>query len=78
MRTVLLSLAMVALAQSPNAVIAQEVQTLKERLSDKASDAQRIDNCNVPMERRGDTPRPDCATKPDGATTATSTPTRRR
>ena len=32
--------------------IAQEAQTLKERLSDKASDAQRVDNCHVPVERR--------------------------
>jgi hypothetical protein len=36
-------------------------QTLKERLSDKASDEQRVDNCRVPPERRGTTPRPDCA-----------------
>jgi hypothetical protein len=35
--------------------------TLKERLSDKASDEQRIDNCRVPMERRGTRPRPGCA-----------------
>ena len=41
--------------------IAQEAQTLKERLSDKASDAQRVDNCHVPPERRGPVPRPDCA-----------------
>jgi hypothetical protein len=39
---------------------AQEPQTLKERLSDKASDAQRVDNCHVPPERRGDQRRPDC------------------
>ena len=43
--------------------IAQEAQTLKERLSDKASDAQRVDNCRVPVERRGPIPRPDCVTK---------------
>jgi len=30
----------------------QEAQTPKERLSDKASDAQRVDNCRVPAERR--------------------------
>jgi hypothetical protein len=40
---------------------AQEVQTLKERLSDKASDNQRVDNCHVPAERRGSAPRPDCS-----------------
>ena len=39
---------------------AQEMQTLKERLSDKASDMQRVDNCHVPAERRGGAPRPDC------------------
>jgi hypothetical protein len=35
-------------------------QTMKERLSDKASDQQRIDNCRVAPERRGPVPRPDC------------------
>ena len=44
--------------------LAQEAQTLKERLSDKASDAQRVDNCHVPPDRRGSLPRPDCADKP--------------
>jgi hypothetical protein len=52
-----------ALAASMPPAIAQEVQTLKERLSDKASDAQRVDNCHVPAERRGTTPRPDCPDK---------------
>ena len=37
-----------------------EVETLKERLSDKASDEQRVDNCHVAPERRGAKPRPDC------------------
>jgi hypothetical protein len=36
-------------------------ETLKERLSDKASDDQRVDNCKVPKERRGTKPRPGCA-----------------
>ena len=40
---------------------AEEALTLKERLSDKASDEQRIDNCRVPLERRGTRPRPECA-----------------
>jgi hypothetical protein len=40
--------------------MAEEGQTLKERLSDKASDTQRVDNCHVPAERRGPMPRPDC------------------
>jgi hypothetical protein len=35
-------------------------QTLKERLSDKASDQQRVDDCHVPRERRGPVRRPDC------------------
>ena len=33
--------------------------TLKERLSDKASDEQRVNNCGVPPERRGPTERPE-------------------
>jgi hypothetical protein len=55
----LLSLALV----TPQAT-AEEAQTLKERLSDKASDAQRVDNCHVPTERRGTTLRPDCPESP--------------
>jgi hypothetical protein len=40
-----------------------QAETLKERLSDKASDEQRVDNCNVPPEKRGPKKRPDkCAT----------------
>ena len=35
------------------------VRTGKERLSDKASDEQRVDDCKVPPERRGSRPRPD-------------------
>ena len=38
-----------------------EMKTLKEKLSDKASDEQRVDNCHVPRDRRGAKPRPDCA-----------------
>ena len=53
-----------ALLASVPPAIAQEAQTLKERLSDKVSDAQRVDNCHVPPERRGALPRPDCAEKP--------------
>lgn len=34
-------------------------ETLKERLSDKASDEQRVDNCKVPLDRRGSKERPD-------------------
>lgn len=54
--------------------MAQEAQTLKERLSDKASDAQRVDNCRVPPERRGTLPRPDCAEKPQPATSEAKVP----
>jgi hypothetical protein len=36
------------------------VKSAKERLSDKASDEQRVDNCHVPPEKRGTKPRPDC------------------
>jgi hypothetical protein len=37
-------------------------RTAKERLGVKASDEQRVDNCKVPLDRRGQKPRPDeCA-----------------
>jgi hypothetical protein len=36
-----------------------ETKTLKERIGDKASDEQRVDNCKVPADRRGSKPRPD-------------------
>jgi hypothetical protein len=52
------------LVQMPGGAAAQEPQTLKERLSDKASDNQRVDNCRVPAERRGSVPRPDCQVEP--------------
>jgi hypothetical protein len=36
--------------------------TGKERLGEKWKDEQRLDNCNVPLDKRGPTPRPDaCA-----------------
>lgn len=35
-------------------------KSAKERLSDKASDEQRVNNCRVPPEKRGTKPRPDC------------------
>ena len=38
------------------------VRTGKERLGNKWSDEQRVDNCKVPPEKRGSRPRPDgCA-----------------
>ena len=46
---------------SPDAV-QEPPKTPKERLGDKASDDQRVDNCKVPADRRGPKPRPDaCA-----------------
>ena len=64
-----LLLAVSALAQTapdPNA----EVKTLKERLSDKASDEQRVDNCRVPPDKQGATKRPGCPGAPPNATAA--------
>ncbi len=49
-------------------------ETLKERLSDKASDEQRVDNCRVPKPLRGTKPRPDCDER---GTAATGGPDRR-
>jgi hypothetical protein len=43
--------------------LAEPAKTSKERLSDKASDDQRVDNCRVPPARRGATVRPDCSGK---------------
>jgi hypothetical protein len=34
-------------------------KTLKERLGDKASDEQRVNNCKVPVDQRGSKSRPD-------------------
>jgi hypothetical protein len=41
------------------ALQAGPTRTGKERLGGKASDEQRVDNCKVPLNRRGATPRPD-------------------
>ena len=38
------------------------VLTGKERLGPKWTDEQRIDNCNVPIDKRGNTPRPSACT----------------
>jgi hypothetical protein len=41
--------------------------TGKERLGEKWKDEQRIDNCKVPLDKRGTKPRPDsCAHLPTG------------
>jgi len=37
----------------------EPARTGKERLGGKASDEQRVDNCKVPINLRGSTPRPD-------------------
>ena len=49
----------VTIQGSPQAASTIRGQTLKERLGDKASDEQRVDNCKVPVERRGTRIRPD-------------------
>jgi hypothetical protein len=39
--------------------------TAKERLSEKWTDEQRVDNCKVPIDKRGSKPRPDtCSNVP--------------
>ena len=53
-------------APTAEAPASTDVETLKERLSDKASDAQRVDNCKVPLDRRGTKSRPE-GCKPDEA-----------
>jgi hypothetical protein len=42
---------------------APRVLTGKERLGPKWTDEQRIDNCNVPVEKRGTKPRPSACTQ---------------
>jgi hypothetical protein len=49
-----------AAAEPVPAAAARAQDTLKERLSDKASDEQRVDDCKVPKEKRGAKKRPDC------------------
>jgi len=61
-----------SLAQQPAAATnsptgPSEPLTLKERLGAKWTDEQRIDNCKVPLDRRGPVPRPDCAPRPRGS-----------
>jgi len=68
-----LPLAQIAAAQQPATREARQLQagstrTGKERLGGKATDEQRVDNCKVPLDLRGSTPRPDdCG---DAASTA--------
>jgi hypothetical protein len=56
-------LALLIFVGLPTQAAEPQPATSKERLSDKASDDQRVDNCNVPPERRGTRPRPDCKDK---------------
>ena len=49
-----------AVRQETPASPAKPGLTGKERLSRKWTDEQRIDNCNVPPDKRGTKPRPDC------------------
>ena len=44
-----------------------ETKTAKERSSRKWFDEQRVDNCRVPVEFRGTTPRPDCPSEQTSA-----------
>jgi hypothetical protein len=41
--------------------------TGKERLGRKWTDEQRIDNCNVPIDKRGTRPRPDGCARASGS-----------
>jgi hypothetical protein len=51
-------------AQRPAASAdAPKVLTGKERLGPKWTDEQRIDNCNVPPDKRGTKPRPSACTQ---------------
>jgi hypothetical protein len=68
-----LALALMILASAGTAT-AEQAKTSKERLSDKAADDQRVDNCGVPPERRGPVARPDCPGKPTPAVPVTSAP----
>jgi hypothetical protein len=71
MRIALLSLILAgSVAASLPTAFAAESKTSKERLSTKASDDQRVDNCRVPFGQRGSTPRTDCASETEASTTA--------
>jgi hypothetical protein len=45
---------------APSPARPAELLTAKERLSEKWTDEQRVDNCKVPVDKRGSKPRPDC------------------
>ena len=44
---------------APDSTIAPGTRTGKERLGQKWSDEQRVDNCKVPVDKRGSRPRSD-------------------
>jgi len=50
---------------APSPAGSTELLTAKERLSEKWTDEQRVDNCKVPIDKRGPKPRPD--TCPDAS-----------
>ena len=56
-----------ALEPASEAARTETTRTVKERLSSKAKDEQRVDNCKVPPESRGPKSRPDCAHQPSTA-----------
>jgi hypothetical protein len=56
----ILWLSLAALLPAAHGAHAAELKTSKERLSNKAADDQRVDNCRVPPDQRGTAPRPDC------------------
>ncbi|MGH7154840.1 MAG: hypothetical protein ACREF3_13015, partial [Acetobacteraceae bacterium] len=60
LRTALLATPLLAAIVPLGPANAGQTLTAKERLTDKASDEQRVDNCKVPPEHRGSKPRPDC------------------
>jgi len=62
-------------AQETAKETARETRTSKERLTRKANDEQRVDNCKVPVELRGPTPRPGCPGE-QSASSAESTQSR--
>jgi hypothetical protein len=62
--TALLSVAAAAQPENAAATRTTLAATGKERLGDKASDDQRVNDCHVPPEKRGSSRRPtECAQK---------------
>lgn len=60
-KMLLCAAALGCLATTPSLAADPAARTGKERLGDKASDEQRVNDCKVPPERRGTSTRsPDC------------------